>query len=161
MVINIDIKIADDDGNLLQRFEKQIDGTITTSDKIGLNKKLGESFEDFLSEYMSFSGRTLRENLSSLKKTIPIDSDQGHKKNTMEKPLTENNTVKEIVYPYLGEKNIAAYSDNEQAALVTMVNYAMKNVIDKYEANLYPISREQEYHRLEAELADATASNSN
>jgi hypothetical protein len=156
MVINIDIKIADDDGNLLQRFEKRFDENITASDKIGLNKNLGESFEDFLSEYMSFSGRTLRENLSILEKTVPICSAPEIKKNTTEVRSIENNPVKQIVSPDLDEKNIAASPDSEQAAIVTLVNYAIKNAIDKYEANLYPISRELEYHRLEAELAEAT-----
>lgn len=158
MVINIDIKIADDDGNLLQRFEKRFDGNITISDKNGLDNKLGESFEDFLSEYMSFSGRTLRENLSDLKKTMPSCSDPDHKGNTIERPSFQNNPALHNAAPDLVEKNIAAYPDNEQAAIVTMVNYTMKNAIDKYETNLYPLSIDEEYNRLQEALVKANAS---
>ena len=63
MIIDIDIKIADGDGNLLHRLEKRIDKFDYISESPDLNSGIDKSFEDFLSEYLSHSGRVIRERL--------------------------------------------------------------------------------------------------
>lgn len=64
MFIDIDIKISDNDGKLLHRFEKQFDEDIAYPEKLN-NNYLGEDFEGFLSEYMSSRGLAMRERLIS------------------------------------------------------------------------------------------------
>lgn len=63
MIIDIDIKIADGEGNLIHRYGKHFDESINSKNVIGSINDLGKSFEDFLSEYMSFHGRMIREKL--------------------------------------------------------------------------------------------------
>lgn len=141
MVINIDIKIADDEGRILKRFEKQFGDDIIDSENFFINKQLDRSFEDFLSEYMSVSGRTLRERLAPLNKTV-----------------FDPSPVKTTISTEMKKKNIAAGSGEGQTAMDNPVNFAMRNAIDKYEANLCPISMEQEYQRLEAALTEVIQS---
>lgn len=63
MIIDIDIKIADGEGNLIHRYGKHFDENIASKNVIGSINDIGKSFEDFLSEYMSFHGRMIREKL--------------------------------------------------------------------------------------------------
>jgi hypothetical protein len=63
MIIDIDIKIADCDGTLLHRLEKRFDDLDLPVEKLNYDTAIGKNFEDFLSEYMSSSGRTIREKL--------------------------------------------------------------------------------------------------
>jgi hypothetical protein len=63
MIIDIDIKIADCDGTLLHRLEKRFDDMDLPVEKLNYDAAIGKNFEDFLSEYMSSSGRTIREKL--------------------------------------------------------------------------------------------------
>jgi hypothetical protein len=63
MIIDIDIKIAGCDGTLLHRFEKRFDEMDIPIEKYDYDTEAGKNFEDFLSEYMSSSGRTIREKL--------------------------------------------------------------------------------------------------
>lgn len=65
MLIDIDIKIADNGGNLVHHFVKRFDDGDIADYKELNNHYLGESFKDFLSEYMSFSGHAVRERLIS------------------------------------------------------------------------------------------------
>lgn len=63
MVIDIDIKIADGNGKLLHRFERSFDESTVSTNQGETISDLGKCFEDFLSEYMSISGRMIREKL--------------------------------------------------------------------------------------------------
>jgi hypothetical protein len=68
MVIDIDIKIANSNGQLIHRFSKRFDEKAETAEKIN-NAGLSKDFEDFLSEYLSVSGRSIREKLISYPET--------------------------------------------------------------------------------------------
>ncbi len=65
MVIDIDIKIANSNGKLIHRFSKQFDEKLEVSEKIEKDTGLSKDFEDFLTEYLSASGRSVREKLIS------------------------------------------------------------------------------------------------
>ena len=65
MLIDIDIKIADNSGNLVHHFEKRFDDADTACLEQLKNDYGGESFDNFLSEYMSFSGHAVKEKLIS------------------------------------------------------------------------------------------------
>ena len=65
MLIDIDIKIADNSGNLVHHFEKRFDDEDTACLEQLKNNYGGESFDNFLSEYMSFSGHAVKEKLIS------------------------------------------------------------------------------------------------
>ncbi len=65
MTVDIEIKIADSSGKILQRFEKSFDGLKEDSiHSLKNNTQNDKSFEDFLSEYLTFEGRALREKLT-------------------------------------------------------------------------------------------------
>ncbi len=63
MIIDIDIKIADSNGKMLQHFVKRLDNIDSTDDRLSFSLDLGKSFEHFLAEYMSYSGRRIQEKL--------------------------------------------------------------------------------------------------
>lgn len=63
MIIDIDIKIADSEGKLVKRFTKRFDEKAETAEKVKNKEGLSKDFEDFLSEYLSASGRQVRERL--------------------------------------------------------------------------------------------------
>lgn len=65
MLIDIDIKITDNGGNLVHHFIKRLDEEDAIHLKKMNNNYCGESFEDFLSEYMSTSGYAVRDKLAS------------------------------------------------------------------------------------------------
>lgn len=62
MVIDIDIKIANSNGQLIHRFSKRFDEKAESAEKIN-NEGLSKDFEDFLAEYLSDSGRSIRDRL--------------------------------------------------------------------------------------------------
>lgn len=63
MIIDIEIKIADDNGITLKHYVKRLDehteGTIRLEDITGT----GESFKELLDKYLTHSGRKVREKL--------------------------------------------------------------------------------------------------
>lgn len=63
MIIDIEIKIADDNGITLKHYVKRLndpaDGTIRLEDITGT----GESFKELLDKYLSHSGRKVRDKL--------------------------------------------------------------------------------------------------
>ena len=63
MLIDIDIKIEDSDGNLLNCFEKQFQEETDCLIRPENSVNFGKSFEDFLSEYLSESGHIVRNKL--------------------------------------------------------------------------------------------------
>jgi len=188
MLIDIDIKIADNDGTLVHHFEKRFDDEDTVCLEKLNNNHFGESFEDFLSEYMSFSGHAVREKLNSgntdstsLIPCIPPD-----RTNLIKRGVLSNLENSEIDYRIrIGNKNVfigripltqTPYTvetndipkklenenqnttslDQELASLDNIINYAMLKAIAKYEVNLYPISKEEEYECLWAETTKPT-----
>jgi hypothetical protein len=176
MLIDIDIKIADNDGNLVHHFEKRLDDEDTASLKKLNNNYFAESFEDFLSEYMSFSGHQVREKLKlgdsvsrSITPSFPTDGTISFKRGNLYN--LENNEIEYKIRignknvfiermpleqtPILVETNdIPVESENEsqntpsldhESSLSNLIKHAMPKVIAKYEANLYPISKAEEY----------------
>lgn len=89
MVIDIDIKIADGNGKLLHRFEKCFEEGNNTSRNGAYLSDIGKSFEDFLAEYMSFSGRFIREKIMNNYHNMLYEqyNNTSHVNNTIE---TEN-----------------------------------------------------------------------
>lgn len=65
MVIEIDIKIEDSDGRVLHRFENKFDEQDRTYDTQEYDGGIDMDFDEFLSEYLSYSGYLLREKLFS------------------------------------------------------------------------------------------------
>ena len=187
MLINIDIKIADNDGNLVHHLNKHFnDEDSACLEKLNTNY-LGESFENFLSEYMSFSSYAVRERLISCSNSAtsnPIPSDSFEEINASESRAINHIEKSAIEYKIrIGNKNVfvgsipyaqktisevnsdlpsinnnisisTAYFDQELESLDHMIDTAMLKAIKKYEANLCPVSLEDEYARLEAELSN-------
>ncbi|MGB8450709.1 MAG: hypothetical protein WCD89_00115 [Anaerocolumna sp.] len=73
MIIDIDIKIADSDGKMIHRFSKKFDEKLEVSEKINKDSGISKGFEEFLSEYLSVSGRSIREKLISNQDTVAFD----------------------------------------------------------------------------------------
>jgi hypothetical protein len=65
MIIDIDIKIADNDGKVIHRFAKQFDERVGSEQNYNVRNGIKKEFQDFLNEYLSASGRTIRERLIS------------------------------------------------------------------------------------------------
>ena len=63
MLIDIDIKIADNEGKLIRHFSKRFDEQLNIPDKIGKGNGVKKEFEEFLAEYLTPSGRFVREKL--------------------------------------------------------------------------------------------------
>ncbi|BCJ94066.1 hypothetical protein acsn021_16350 [Anaerocolumna cellulosilytica] len=65
MIIDIDIKIADNNGKVIHRFAKQFDERVGGEQNYNVRNGIKKEFQDFLNEYLSASGRTIRERLIS------------------------------------------------------------------------------------------------
>lgn len=65
MLVDINIKITDNDGNMVHHFEKRFSDEDNVCLENANKIHLGECFESFLSEYMSFSGIMVRDRLIS------------------------------------------------------------------------------------------------
>lgn len=63
MLLDIDIRISNDEGVQVQRFTKHFDSKFDGSNITDENNSIGKSFHEFLSEYLSGSGRLIRDNL--------------------------------------------------------------------------------------------------
>ena len=63
MLIDIDIKIADNEGKLIKQFSKRFDEKLNIPEKVEKRKGTNKEFEEFLAEYLTASGRTVREKL--------------------------------------------------------------------------------------------------
>jgi hypothetical protein len=70
MIVDIDIKIADSRGNILQHLIKRFDDIDTSENRLNFSLDIGKSFEQFLSEYMTCSGRRVQEKLFSGKYSL-------------------------------------------------------------------------------------------
>lgn len=75
MVIDIDIRIADSKGKILHHFENQYNEKDSSFNRQE-NNIAGYDFEDFLAEYLSFSGFALREKLIKDSFSIPACQNQ-------------------------------------------------------------------------------------
>lgn len=128
MVIDIDIRISDNKGKLLHRLEKHFDRLADTDDKFSLNVDLCKSFEQFLSEYMTNSGRIIRNKLI-MRKMNPSE--------------TNIDRETEIEYNIKIGNNHVFYGTFPFDKLV-QVPTSMVNAIEKYEANFYEESIEQD-----------------
>ncbi|QHQ61658.1 hypothetical protein Ana3638_13480 [Anaerocolumna sedimenticola] len=63
MLIDIDIKIADNEGKLIQHFSKRFDEKLNIPENVEKRSGIKREFEEFLAEYLTASGRTVREKL--------------------------------------------------------------------------------------------------
>ena len=110
MILDINIKIADNDGNLLHHLEKRIDKLDYTSENLDINTDADKSFEDFLSEYLSNSGRVIRERLIYNLRTPLADKLITQSSETQKVDnLIEENQLKEQDVEYrisIGSKNV-------------------------------------------------------
>lgn len=83
MIIDIDIKIAQSNGKLIHSFSKRFNEKLEVSEKIEKNTGLSKEFEDFLAEYLTASGRLVRDRLITdipellSNDTFPADSISG------------------------------------------------------------------------------------
>lgn len=116
MIIDIDIKIADGEGKTIHRYEKHFDERIDSKDVID---DIGKSFEDFLSEYMSFHGRMIREKLINETKchSHPLAMVTKHEKDVIYdedlQKINDNNT---------GEDDSDTYRDSEMEYRIRIGN---------------------------------------
>ncbi len=84
MVIEIDIKIEDSDGRVLHRFENRFDEQDNSLDTQEYHDSTDKDFDEFLSEYLSYSGYLLREKLFS-----GLNSTKAKKAKTVRKNKTK------------------------------------------------------------------------
>lgn len=81
MLLDIDIRISNDEGVQVQRFTKHFDSKFDGSNITDENNSIGKSFHEFLSEYLSGSGRLIRDNLldsNPLDQAAPVRSVNGY-----------------------------------------------------------------------------------
>lgn len=169
MIIDIDIKIADGDGNLLHRLEKHIDKFDYTNEKINFNLDMGKNFEYFLSEYMSYSGRVIREKLIHtgenpllLNMVGPNDMEQ-----EMNRSKESRNQMSEHEVEYrisIGKSHVftGKFPFEHPAPIRTLeddlnsydidnyeenwnITSAMTRAIEKYESNFYLINSQNDH----------------
>lgn len=159
MIIDIDIKIADSDGKLLHRLEKRIDKFDFSNENLNFNLDMGKSFENFLSEYMSYSGRVIRERLIQNLRTSLTD-------NQFKTKLMNQEAEREVEYRIsVGASNVfigkfpfhdltpvkikddtlnTTEYDNAEEDTDWDITSTMSKAIEKYEANFYQINQENE-----------------
>lgn len=66
MILDIDIRISNDNGVQIQQFSKHFDSRFEGMSGIGTtNNSISKGFEEFLAEFLSSSGRVIRNNLIS------------------------------------------------------------------------------------------------
>ncbi len=65
MIVDVDIRISNDEGIPVQNFTKRFDGRFEGNKIYDVESKSGKSFEEFLAEYLSYSGRAYRTSLLS------------------------------------------------------------------------------------------------
>lgn len=81
MLLDIDIRISNDEGVQVQRFTKHFDSKFDGSNITDENNSIGKSFHEFLSEYLSGSGRLIRDNLldsNPQSQAVPVRSVNGY-----------------------------------------------------------------------------------
>lgn len=164
MIIDIDIKIADSDGKLIQRFEKTFNNVDATGDKLNFNLDLGKTFENFLSEYMSYSGRIVRDKLMPYYSApIPYQTIHNYfEEETMHLDSNINKELKDREIEYsisIGNGNVFSgkfpvkkliqFSDSidikpennqlDNAVDDIELSHQMTKAIEKYEANFFQI----------------------
>lgn len=107
MIIDIEIKIADDNGITLKHYVKRMDdctdGTIRLSDITGA----GESFKELLDKYLSHSGRKVRDKL------IPSGRQYTEKHRSLAAIKKLENKSKELMHPTLSQA-VCKYEANFQ-----------------------------------------------
>ncbi len=160
MLINIDIRIADNEGTLLHHFEKSFEDDFMCSEKLG-HHYIGESFDSFLSEYMSFSGHAVREKLIPSFSSAAANSEMEYNIQIGTKRFFAKIPINKISYPNKpdpSEEQSTAPIADQSESLDTILNYTMMKAITKYEANLYPYSKEDEYELTESEISEIPAS---
>lgn len=111
MIIDIDIKIANSDGKMIHRFSKRFDEKLEISDKINKGSGISKDFEDFLSEYLTSSGRSYREKLITYPDTSAFDQNSRDQTEgegpVMEKDTTGGITDSEMEYKiFLGNNKV-------------------------------------------------------
>lgn len=154
MIIDIDIKIADHDGSILHRFEKRFDKFEYTDEPLNFNIQMGKSFEEFLSEYMSYSGRIIRERLITgcISGKIPVQT-SGAETEAVEKEIEYrirlgDNKLYTGSFPFsrpvsLQESDPAACpSDKIPESQLSGDANSMTKAIEKYEATFQQSGQE-------------------
>lgn len=185
MLVDININIMDNDGNMVHHFEKRFSDEDSVCLESSNNNRIGESFESFLSEYMSFSGIMVRDKLIS----NSIDPKQFNSFSASDEVMSSGRgalrTLKnsEITYKIsIGHRNVyvgkiplvqksnsdgdlveepehrdqhAASLKQELEVFDHLISYTMSNAIAKYEANLYPTIYEEACEYPAADSSDA------
>ncbi len=107
MIIDIEIKIADDNGITLKHYVKRLDdytdGTIRLEDITGT----GSSFKELLDKYLSHSGRKVREKL------LPSAKQCAEKHRNTAALIKLENRGKELVHQTLSQV-VSKYEANFQ-----------------------------------------------
>jgi hypothetical protein len=136
MIIDIDIKISDSDGRILHHEEKQFNKLDDSHKNLNFNIDLGKSFECFLSEYMSYSGRLIRDRLIS--EDMPyttadsIENEVEYRIRIGSNHLfTGKFPVNKIAYKNSCDFQVVDEEENWDA------NQTMLKAIEKYEANFF------------------------
>lgn len=79
MIIDIDIQVSDENGKRIHRFAKRFDENTNTSEDFSKSTASKGKFEEFLAEYLSASGRTIRDKL--INDLYPYNSNLNNNKN--------------------------------------------------------------------------------
>jgi hypothetical protein len=89
MIIDIDIQISDENGKRVHRFAKRFDEGTNSSNNGSKSAVSNNKFEDFLAEYLSASGRAIRDKLICKLNSL---NNQNYEYNRVVKttPSTEN-----------------------------------------------------------------------
>lgn len=72
MIVDVDIRISNDEGKQIQRFVKHFDGRFDSYDNSIEDNDRNKEFEEFLAEYLTASGRTRR---NQLVEVLPMQGD--------------------------------------------------------------------------------------
>lgn len=67
MILDIDIRVSNDNGVQVHQFTKHFDSRFEGKKIEGGNNSISKNFEEFLSEFLSGSGRTIRDQLITQK----------------------------------------------------------------------------------------------
>ncbi len=108
----IDIKITNSDGKIVHHFKKQFDEKLTDSDKIEKNFEISKDFEEFLAEYLSASGRKIRERLmyyTDMQAVAQCNADQAAKESLIMEEEAEEIGDSEMEYKIrIGDNKVIA-----------------------------------------------------
>ncbi|HHV09248.1 MAG TPA: hypothetical protein GXX75_03080 [Clostridiales bacterium] len=169
MIIDIDIKIADSNGKMLQHFVKRLDNIDAADDRLKFSLDIGKSFEQFLAEYMSYSGRRIQERLFADSR-YPLSgqydlsggsypSEKSGSREIQYLIRVGNGSIFSGKFPVKQLIEVRDMREPQGAEPVNShetgcedLNYLMQKAIEKYETTFYHIVQEQNVGAVERQV---------